>query len=121
MSRVDAMTTNLQGEAVRNEHRKRGKMQFLIQGDILLVEDGNAAQLAAVPFRLVFVKLGVHGLEERSHERQFEGWPNQGALEIKVSHCIRCESATPSRNIGASYHVPVALQQTRTGSYLRWS
>lgn len=77
------MTTNLQGEAVRN------KPLFPVQGDFLLVKDGNAAQLAAVPFRLVFVKLGVHRLEERSHERQFEGWPNKGALEIKVSHCIQ--------------------------------
>lgn len=36
----------------------------------LLVEDGNAAQRSAEPFAMVFLELGVDGLEERAHERE---------------------------------------------------
>lgn len=51
------------------------------------MEDGNTAQLTTVPFRLVFVELGVDRLKERTHKRDFESRTDDGALEVKVSHC----------------------------------
>lgn len=52
---------------------------YSIEGTIL-VEDRHAAQVAAVPFRLVFPELGVDRLEERAHERYFEGGSNERSL-----------------------------------------
>lgn len=53
----------------------------------ILVENRHAAQLAAVPLRLVFVKFRVDGLQEGSHEREFPCWANNGTFEIDVSDC----------------------------------
>ena len=47
------------------------------------MEDRNTAQLTAVPFRLIFVKLGVDGLEERAHKRDLvEGTDNRTLVVV---------------------------------------
>jgi len=51
------------------------------------VEDGDAAQLSAVPLGLVLVELGVDGLQERPHERNLHGRAHNGALEPDVLCC----------------------------------
>lgn len=50
----------------------------------LLVEDGNATQLAAVPFRLVLGELGIDRLQEWPHEGDLVGRSNDRALEVVV-------------------------------------
>lgn len=51
------------------------------------MENGNTAQLSTVPFCLVLVELGIDGLKERTHERDFPCWANDRAFEIEVLHC----------------------------------
>ena len=52
------------------------------------MEDGNTAQLTAIPFGFVFVELGIDRLKEWAHERDLESWTDNGASEVKVSHCV---------------------------------
>lgn len=52
-----------------------------------LVEDGDTAQLATVPFRLVLGELGIDGLEEGAHERDLVGRTDDVALEVVVLDC----------------------------------
>lgn len=53
----------------------------------LLVENRDATQGTAVPFGLVFGEIGKHGLEERTHERDFHGRADDRAFKIDVFHC----------------------------------
>ena len=55
-------------------------------GGPLLVEDGNTAQFTAIPFRLVFSKLGVDRFKERTHEGNLPCRADDGAFEVEVSH-----------------------------------
>lgn len=64
MSRVEAMTTNL--EFISIELIAFGRY-------ILLVEDRDTAQRAALPFGVIFLELGVDRLEERANEGNLEG------------------------------------------------
>lgn len=64
MSRVEAMTTNL--EFISIELIAFGRY-------ILLVEDRDTAQRAALPFGVIFLELGVDRLEERADEGNLEG------------------------------------------------
>lgn len=57
----------------------------------ILVKNRHAAQLAAVPFGLVFVEFRVDGLQEGSHEREFPCRANNGTLEVDVSDCRTCD------------------------------
>lgn len=50
------------------------------------MEDGNTAQLTAIPFRLVLVELGINRLKERAHEWDLERRTDNGALEVEVTH-----------------------------------
>jgi hypothetical protein len=52
-----------------------------------LVEDGDTAQLATVPFGLVFGEFGVDRLKERTHEGNLVHRANNGALEVVVLDC----------------------------------
>ena len=54
----------------------------------LLVEDGNTTQLTTVPFRLVFVEIGVDGLEEWSDKGCLPSWAYDTMLLPFVAHCI---------------------------------
>ena len=51
------------------------------------MENGHAAQLSTIPFRLVFVELGIDRLEERAHKRDLECRTNNRTLQVKVFHC----------------------------------
>ena len=64
MSRVEAMTTNL--EFINIELIAYGRF-------LLLVEDRDTAQRAALPFGVIFLELGVDRLEERANEGNLEG------------------------------------------------
>lgn len=55
------------------------------------MEDGNTAQIAAVPFRLVLGKLGVNRLKERAHERDLVRGADDRALEVVVLDCVKGE------------------------------
>lgn len=50
----------------------------------LLVEDGNTAELSAVPFRLVLMELGTDRLKEWAHKGDLHGRSNDGTLEPDV-------------------------------------
>lgn len=51
-------------------YRRVGNMAGFSRGRYnLLVEDGNAAELSACPFCLVFLEFGVYGFEKWSHKR----------------------------------------------------
>ena len=62
-------------------------MKWLIQSP-LLVKDRDAAQFTTVPFRLVFVELGVDRLKEGAHKRNFHCWTDNSAFQIEVSNWI---------------------------------
>ncbi len=50
----------------------------------ILVEDGNAAEGTAQPLGMVFLKLGVHGLQERANEGRLEQRTGDATLVEKV-------------------------------------
>lgn len=52
------------------------------------MEDGDAAQFAAVPFGLVFMEFGIDRLQEGTHEGHFPRGTDDGALLPEVSHCV---------------------------------
>lgn len=51
------------------------------------MKDRHAAQLAAVPFRLVLVELGVDRLQEGSHEGDLVSGTDDRTLEVVVLDC----------------------------------
>lgn len=52
-----------------------------------LVEDGDTAEGTAGPFGLVFLELGVDGLQEGTNEGHLEGRASNGALGRDVADC----------------------------------
>lgn len=53
----------------------------------ILVEDGDAAQRTAEPLGVVFLKLGVHGLEEGANEGRLEERTGDATLVEDVRDC----------------------------------
>lgn len=51
------------------------------------MENGDTAELAAVPFGLVLGELGVDGLQERAHEGDLVGGTNDRTLVVVVFDC----------------------------------
>lgn len=51
------------------------------------MEDGDTAELAAVPLGLVFGELGVDGLQEWAHEGNLVGGTNDRTLVVVVFDC----------------------------------
>lgn len=50
----------------------------------VLVENGDAAQRAALPFCIVLFEFGIDGLQEGSYERRLEGRAHDAALVPEV-------------------------------------
>jgi hypothetical protein len=80
---VDAITTNLKWDGSAFPIRPAN-----VKEDVL-VEDGDAAQGAARPFRIVFLELGIDGLQEGSNERLLEGRTHNTSLVQKVHNYKR--------------------------------
>lgn len=86
MSRVDAITTNLDSSSAAGLQFTRDKLR---RGECVLVEDGDTAQFPAIPFGLVLMKLGVDRLEERAHEGNLVRGTDDRALEVVVLDYMR--------------------------------
>lgn len=53
----------------------------------ILVENTNTAQLTAGPFSFIFLKIGIHGLKERSHEWDLPRRPNDAMFLVFIRNC----------------------------------
>jgi hypothetical protein len=86
------MTTNLHKHATRQPFykvtQKQGRVNKKQKKAVhVLVEDGDAAQLAAGPFGLVLGELWVDGLEKRAHEGELERGTDNRAFQPDVLDC----------------------------------
>lgn len=74
-------------------------LDFVLDVLYLLVENRDATEGPAHPFRIVPLEFGVDRVQERSHEGQLPGRSNNGALASDIANCRRLSARVLSRHV----------------------
>lgn len=69
----------------------------------ILVKHRYAAERTTGPLSKVCFKLGVDGLQKRSHDRDLEGRSSYGSLLPKVQHCTCISEPLPHQAFDTTY------------------
>ena len=71
----------------------------------VLVEDGDTAQLCALPFLLVFPEIGLHGLQEGPDKGHLECRANNAMFAPLVATCTKLSVAGDSVSRGIEAYI----------------